>query len=31
MMQVMMNSLIGENSAEAEEDRLLKRALEESK
>lgn len=31
MMQVMMNSMMGANSAEAEEERLLKRAIEESK
>ena len=31
MMQVMMNSMLGVNSAEAEEERLLQRAIEESK
>jgi len=31
MMQVMMNSMGGINSAEAEEERLLQRAIEESK
>ena len=31
MMQVMMNSMGGVNSAEAEEERLLARAIEESK
>jgi hypothetical protein len=31
MMQVMMNSMAGAHSAEAEEERLLQRALEESK
>lgn len=31
MMQVMMNSMIGANSAQAEEERLIQRALEESK
>ena len=31
MMQVMMNSMGGVNSAEAEEERLLQRAIEESK
>ena len=31
MMQVMMNSMGGGNSAEAEEERLLQRAIEESK
>ncbi len=31
MMQVMLNSLAGTHSAEAEEERLLQRALEESK
>jgi|APSaa5957512535_1039671.scaffolds.fasta_scaffold104560_1 hypothetical protein len=31
MMQVMLNSLAGAHSAEAEEERLLQRALEESK
>lgn len=31
MMQVMMNSMGGFNSAEAEEERLLARAIEESK
>ena len=30
-MQVMMNSMVGENSAEAEEQRLIQRAIEESK
>jgi len=30
-MQVMMNSMGGINSAEAEEERLLQRAIEESK
>ena len=31
MMQVMMNSMLGANSAQAEEERLLQRAIEESK
>lgn len=31
MMQVMLNSMAGVNSAEAEEERLLQRAIEESK
>jgi len=31
MMQVMMNSMVGANGAMAEEERLLQRALEESK
>ena len=31
MMQVMMNSMVGANSAQAEEERLIQRALEESK
>lgn len=31
MMQVMMNSMLGANSAQAEEDRLIQRAMEESK
>jgi len=31
MMQVIMNSMIGASSAEAEEERLLQRAIEESK
>ena len=31
MMQVMMNSMLGMNSAEAEEQRLIQRAIEESK
>lgn len=31
MMQVMMNSMVGANGAMAEEERLLQRAIEESK
>ncbi len=31
MMQVMMNSMVGENGAQAEEERLFQRAMEESK
>lgn len=31
MMQVMMNSMLGANGAAAEEERLLQRAIEESK
>ena len=31
MMQVMMNSMMGQNGVEAEEERLLQRAIEESK
>lgn len=31
MMQVMMQSMVGDHSAEAEEQRLLQRAIEESK
>ena len=31
MMQVMMSSMIGANSAQAEEERLIQRAIEESK
>ena len=31
MMQVMMNSMLGANGAAAEEERLLARAIEESK
>ena len=31
MMQVMMNSMLGTSSAAAEEERLLQRAIEESK
>jgi hypothetical protein len=31
MMQVMMNSMFGQQSAEAEEERLLAKAIEESK